>query len=71
MCKSGLKLPLPELSAGSLAGLPTDKDTPLLTICAAGTRSLYALLLLKAQGYTDVRSVDGGMASWVDAGLPT
>lgn len=36
-----------------------DKDTPLLTICAAGTRSLYALLLLKAQGYTDVRGVDG------------
>ena len=68
---TALKLPLPELSAGSLAGLPTDKDTPLLTICAAGTRSLYALLLLKAQGYTDVRSVDGGMASWVDAGLPT
>ncbi len=43
----------------------------MLTICAAGTRSLYALLLLKARGYTDVRSVEGGVGAWVEAGLPT
>ena len=63
-------LPLPELSKGSLAGLPADHDQPVLTICAAGTRSLYALLLLKAQGYRNVKSVTGGMGAWVDAGLP-
>jgi rhodanese-related sulfurtransferase len=68
---SSLTLPLPELSAGSLRGLPDDRTTPLVTICAAGTRSLYALLLLKAQGYADVKSVDGGIGAWVDAGLPT
>lgn len=64
-------LPLPQLSAGSTDGLPTDRSTPIVTICAAGTRSLYALLLLKAQGYSDVKSVDGGMGAWVGAGLPT
>lgn len=65
-----LKLPLPELSAGSTAGLPADRNAPLVTICAAGTRSLYALLLLKAQGYRDVKSVAGGMNAWLEAGLP-
>lgn len=68
---AAVKLPLPELSAGSLTGLPADRDTPILTICAAGTRSLYAQLLLKAQGYANVKSVDGGMSAWVEAGLPT
>lgn len=68
---SAVNLPLPELSGGSLAGLPSDQHAPVVTICAAGTRSLYALLLLKAQGYTDVKSVDGGMGAWVEAGLPT
>lgn len=66
-----VNLPLPELSAGSLDGLPPDRATPILTLCGVGTRSLYALLLLKAQGYTDVRSVDGGINAWVEAGLPT
>ena len=66
-----IALPLPELSSGSLEGLPTDRTTPIVTICAAGTRSLYALLLLKAQGYTEVKSVDGGMGAWVSAGLPS
>ena len=66
-----LQLPLPELSGGSTAGLPADRTAPIVTICAAGTRSLYALLLLKAQGYQDVKSVAGGMGAWVEAGLPT
>jgi rhodanese-related sulfurtransferase len=65
-----LKLSLPDLSQGSSEGLPADLDTPVVTICAAGTRSLYALLLLKARGYRNVKSVDGGMGAWVAAGLP-
>ncbi len=65
-----LALPLPDLSAGSTIGLPDDLDAPLVTICAAGTRSLYALLLLKARGYRNVKSVAGGMNAWLSAGLP-
>ncbi len=64
-------LPLPQLSAGSLDGLPSDPSAPVVTVCAAGVRSLYALLLLKAQGYQNVKSVAGGVGAWVEAGLPT
>lgn len=63
-------MPLPELSQGRTDGLPADKDAPVLTLCAAGTRSLYALLV-KAQGYRNVKSVDGCIAAWAAAGLPT
>lgn len=66
-----VQLPLPELSLGSLDGLPEDRTAPIMTICGSGMRSLYAQLLLKAQGYTDVKNVAGGMAAWVGTGLPT
>lgn len=65
-----LKLPLPELSQGSTAGLPADRNAPVVTMCAAGVRSVYALLLLKALGYQNVKSVAGGMGAWLAAGLP-
>lgn len=64
-------LPLPDLSTGDTTGLPDDLDAPIVTICAAGTRSLYALLLLKARGYRNVVSADGGVGAWAQAGLPT
>jgi cysteine synthase/rhodanese-related sulfurtransferase len=68
---SSVPLPLGTLSGGSLAGLPEDRNAPVLAICAGGTRSLYATLLLKAQGYSNVKNVAGGMGAWVEAGLPT
>lgn len=64
-------LPLPQLAEGQTQGLPADRTQEVVTICAAGRRSLYALLLLKAQGYQNVKSVDGGMGAWITAGLPT
>ncbi len=66
-----LNLPLPELSKGTIEGLPSDHHAPVITICARGKRSLYGLLLLKARGYQNVKSVEGGMGAWVQAGLPT
>lgn len=64
-------LPLPALSSGSSEGLPADRRAPLVAICAAGKRSLYGMLLLKALGYQNVKTVAGGMGHWVEAGLPT
>lgn len=64
-------VPLGELSKGPVASLPADLDTPLVTICARGKRSVYGMLLLKAQGYRNVKSVYGGMKEWQDKGLPT
>ncbi len=63
--------PLPALSEGDFSAVPKDRNTPLLTICARGKRSLYGLLLLKAQGYRDVKSIAGGMNAWIEAGLST
>ncbi|MDR0837976.1 MAG: pyridoxal-phosphate dependent enzyme [Propionibacteriaceae bacterium] len=64
-------IPLPELSAGRTDGLPEDKSATVALICAGGVRSVYALLELKAHGYTSVKSVQGGMAAWTAARLPT
>ena len=63
--------PLPALSEGDFSAVPKDRNAPLLTICARGKRSLYGLLLLKAQGYRDVKSIAGGMSAWIEAGLST
>jgi cysteine synthase/rhodanese-related sulfurtransferase len=64
-------VPLPALSQGATEGLPLDRSAPVVTICARGKRSLYGLLLLKARGYQNVKSVAGGMGAWAESGLPT
>jgi len=64
--------PLGDLTAGqALAALPDDRSASIVTICAAGTRSLYAMLLLKAKGYQNVKSIRGGIDAWARSGLPT
>jgi hydroxyacylglutathione hydrolase len=62
--------PLPDI-VGGYADLPDDKDTPIVTFCKVGERSLHGLLLLKAMGHKHVRSVRGGWNAWTAAGLPT
>jgi sulfur-carrier protein adenylyltransferase/sulfurtransferase len=46
----------------------TDKDAPVLVICAAGNRSAFAAETLGQMGYTDVVSVAGGFNRWKDEG---
>lgn len=56
-------LPLGRLRAGERPkGLESGDD--IVVFCAAGVRSLRALPLLKAQGFTRVRSMAGGMGAW-------
>ncbi|BAI72906.1 molybdopterin biosynthesis protein [Azospirillum sp. B510] len=50
-------------------GVP-DPASPLLLMCAGGTRSLLAAEDLLRMGYGDVRSVRGGFSAWKAAGLP-
>jgi cysteine synthase/rhodanese-related sulfurtransferase len=64
-------IPLGRLAQGVRDGLPEDRSVPILTLCAKGKRSIYGLLLLKAQGYINVKSIKGGMGAWVQEGLPT
>ena len=64
-------VPLPDLAGGGAAGLPDDKEAPVVTFCKVGERSLYGMLLLKAMGYHHVKNVAGGLRAWTEAGLPT
>lgn len=47
-----------------------DPETPILTLCDGGTRSLFAAEDLRRMGYTQVRSIAGGFNRWKDEGLP-
>ncbi len=71
--EGAVNVPLPDLAAGPGAGnvLPDDKQAPILTVCRIGERSLQGMLLLKALGYHDVKSIRGGLDAWAAAGLPT
>jgi cysteine synthase/rhodanese-related sulfurtransferase len=66
-----VNVPLGELTAGNLGEVPKNLDAPIVAMCAKGKRSIYALLLLKSQGYQNVKSVWGGIAAWAESGLPT
>jgi rhodanese-related sulfurtransferase len=49
------------------------KDTPIITICHHGVRSLDAAVYLRQQGFTDARSMSGGIDVWsqtIDATIP-
>jgi len=49
-------------------------DTPIVVYCHHGRRSLTATFMLRAAGFTDVRSMAGGIHLWsiaVDPKMPT
>ena len=41
-----------------------DKTTPIVTVCHHGVRSLNMAKFLKQQGFTNVRSMRGGVEAW-------
>ena len=56
--------------AERIATIVPDKKTPILTMCAGGTRSLLAADTLYQLGYTHVASVAGGFKRWRAENLP-
>lgn len=46
------------------------KDQPIIVYCQRGQRSALAARTLMEMGYTNVRSLAGGIAAWKDANLP-
>jgi cysteine synthase/rhodanese-related sulfurtransferase len=68
--ENAVNFPLDDIVAGT-AMLPPDLGTPIVTVCNVGEKSLYAMLLLKAQGYREVKNVIGGMNAWIADGQPT
>jgi rhodanese-related sulfurtransferase len=53
-----------------LALLPEDRGAPIITFCNRGNLSLSGVLYLTSKGYRDVRSLDGGVNGWREAGRP-
>ncbi|MCB9419638.1 MAG: hypothetical protein H6667_07530 [Ardenticatenaceae bacterium] len=49
---------------------PAEMDAPIVVYCGSGHRSTIAMTILWSYGYTDVKSMKGGFAAWVEAGYP-
>ena len=62
-------VPLGQLEA-KLTGAVKNKTTPLVLVCATGTRSRRAVATAKKLGYENARSLSGGMGAWRTANLP-
>ena len=62
-------VPLGDLEA-KLTGAVKNKTTPLVLVCATGTRSRRAVATAKKLGYENARSLSGGMGAWRTANLP-
>lgn len=43
---------------------------PVVVVCAHGKRSAAFLKRLQAQGFTQAKTLEGGLQAWRDAGLP-
>ena len=46
------------------------KARPMLVVCDSGQRSTRAIATFKAQGFTEVHALAGGIAAWKQAALP-
>ncbi len=66
-CPQLLLCPLEQLDELA-AELPV--GTLVVVICNHGIRSVRAVELLQQKGFTEVYNLDGGLHSWIDAGLP-
>ena len=65
-----MHVPLDDV-AGSLDEIRSAANgRPVAFICRSGSRSAEAARTAVKGGLTDVTSIDGGMRSWADAGLP-
>ena len=62
-----LHIPRGNLESG-IENRVTDRDQPIVVMCAGGVRSAFAADTLAQLGYTDVISMDGGFNRWKDEG---
>jgi rhodanese-related sulfurtransferase len=59
----------PGASAEAVAS-DISKDTPIVTYCAVGYRSAQVAKRLRATGFTQVQSLDGGIFEWANEHRP-
>jgi rhodanese-related sulfurtransferase len=60
-------LPMSEIQA-RLDEVPTDRD--VVVVCRSGNRSARVVQFLLANGWRQVRNLDGGMQDWAAVGRP-
>ena len=53
---------------GKLGSLP--KDKPIIVVCERGRSAVGVVNTLKSNGYQDVYCLRGGLAAWIEAGMP-
>lgn len=63
------KIPIRAL-VKNLDKLPPDKNAAIVAECANGHRSAITMLALNLLGYTNTRSLAGGINAWIKANLP-
>jgi rhodanese-related sulfurtransferase len=61
---------IPLATLDGAKGLPSNKQLPLVLVCARGTRAAKAAGVLTKAGHQRVHVLGGGMAAWREAGLP-
>jgi rhodanese-related sulfurtransferase len=62
-------VPLSEL-ATRIKELEKFKDKPVLLVCERGNRTRSAAKILKAQQFTALHQLKGGMQAWLEAKMP-
>ncbi|HLX62823.1 MAG TPA: rhodanese-like domain-containing protein [Planctomycetota bacterium] len=62
-------LPIQELQTRH-PEIPRDSKRPILIVCEHGIRSVHACRALSEAGWTNLINVSGGMAAWMEEGLP-
>lgn len=67
--EGALNIPFADLSTDH-QDLPKNHDQPIVTVCNRGTLSISGMLALKALGFSDVRSLNGGTTGWLEKGYP-
>lgn len=63
-------IPLSQLETRSKE-LEKFRDKPVLIVCQRGSRANQAAKLLKAQNFTALNVLKGGMQAWLEANMPT
>ena len=63
-------IPIMELKS-NFEDLQSYKDKEIVTLCPGGGMSMIAVELLEEAGFTDTKSLHGGLDLWVEKGYPT
>jgi rhodanese-related sulfurtransferase len=54
----------------SMADWPADTAAPVVIYCASDHRAVIAMVAMQVMGYTDVKTMGGGLQAWLAKGYP-